>query len=60
MMSPIASNTNAACSGRTNVVQINLNHCWAAQQLLLQTMKELSAKIAIISDYYRPMGDAER
>lgn len=60
MMSLTASNTNVVCPGGANVVQINLNHCWAAQQLLLQTMAESKARIAIFCDYHKPMGDAER
>lgn len=42
------------------VVQINLNHCWTAQQLLLHTITEVDATIALISDYHRPMGDDEQ
>lgn len=41
------------------VIQMNLNHCWAAQQLLLQAMAERGATVAVISDYNRPMGDPD-
>uniref|UniRef100_A0A2S2PYS4 Endonuclease/exonuclease/phosphatase domain-containing protein n=1 Tax=Sipha flava TaxID=143950 RepID=A0A2S2PYS4_9HEMI len=37
------------------VLQVNLNHCWAAQQLLLQTVAELSVDVIIVCDYYRPL-----
>ncbi|CAI6362891.1 unnamed protein product [Macrosiphum euphorbiae] len=59
MMNPFDP-THAVLSDGIKVIQINLNHCWAAQQLLLQTMAELQSSIAIISDYYRPMGGDER
>lgn len=42
------------------VIQVNLNHCWAAQQLLDQTLVERNSDVALISDYYRPMSDANR
>lgn len=35
------------------IVQINLNHCSAAQDLLMQTMAEKCIDIAIISEQYR-------
>jgi len=52
--------THAVLSDGTKVIQINLNHCWSAQQLLLKTMAELQSSIAIISEYLRPMGGDER
>lgn len=40
------------------VVQINLNHCDTAQQLLCQSTKEAKCDVAIISDPYRiPSGN---
>lgn len=54
-----AAQDHALATAGIGVIQINLNHCWAAQQLLLQTMAERGAAIAVISDYNRPMGDAE-
>lgn len=50
---------NGSTPTGTDVVQINLNHCWAAQQLLLQTMAERGATLAVISDYNRAMGDSD-
>lgn len=35
------------------IVQINLNHCEAAQDLLSQTTRELKADVAIICEQYR-------
>lgn len=35
---------------RYNIVQINLNHCWGAQDLLQQYMKEKEVDIAIVSE----------
>lgn len=46
-------------SSGIGVIQINLNHCWTAQQLLLQTMAERSATVAVVSDYNCPMGDSD-
>jgi len=61
MMGSVLNNpTSAVLSDGTNVLQINLNHCWTAQQLLTQTMAERKANIALISDYYKIMGDDER
>lgn len=37
------------------VLKVNLNHCWAAQQLLLQTIAELSADVVIVCDYYHQL-----
>ncbi|KAL4083833.1 hypothetical protein QTP88_029149 [Uroleucon formosanum] len=42
------------------VLQVNLNHCWMAQQLLLQTVVELNIDVVIVSDYNRPLGQAPR
>jgi len=38
------------------VLQVNLNHCWAAQQLLLQTVAERGIDVVVVSDYNRQMG----
>jgi len=38
------------------VLQVNLNHCWTAQQLFLQTVAELNTDVVIVSDYNRPLG----
>lgn len=38
------------------VLQVNLNHCWVAQQLLLQTVAERGIDVVIVSDYNRQMG----
>lgn len=35
------------------VIQLNLNHCEAAQDLLVQTISELEIDVAIISDPYK-------
>ncbi|XP_071581262.1 uncharacterized protein [Temnothorax nylanderi] len=35
------------------IVQLNLNHCEAAHDLLMQTVRELKADLAIISEPYR-------
>jgi hypothetical protein len=40
------------------VLQVNHNHCWTAQQLLLQTVAELDIDVVIVSDYNRPLGQA--
>lgn len=33
-------------------LQSNLNHCWATQQLLQQTVRELEIDVALISDLH--------
>lgn len=38
------------------VLQHNLNHCEAAQDLLMQTMRELKTDVLIISEPYRRLG----
>lgn len=38
------------------VLQVNLNHCWAVQQLLLQTIAERGIDVVVVSDYNRQMG----
>lgn len=48
-----------SCPG-IKVLQVNLNHCWTAQQLLLQTIVELNIDVVIVSDYNRPLGQAPR
>ncbi|XP_068143466.1 uncharacterized protein [Drosophila tropicalis] len=40
-------------------LQLNLNHCIAAQDLLQQTVRELSANIALLSEPYR-VGESGR
>lgn len=35
------------------VLQVNLNHCEAAHDLLMQTVRELKVDLAIISEPYR-------
>jgi len=40
-------------------LQINLNHCWAAQQLMAQTAMELRSDIIIISEQYNNPSDDE-
>ncbi|XP_060881671.1 uncharacterized protein LOC132953154 [Metopolophium dirhodum] len=42
------------------VIQINLNHCWTAQQLLMQTISERGIDVTIISDYYKEIGDDQQ
>ena len=40
-------------------MQINLNHCWAAQQLLKQTVLEQSISVVLVSEQLRnPTEDA--
>ncbi|XP_033254489.1 uncharacterized protein LOC117193934 [Drosophila miranda] len=43
---------------RIEVIQLNLNHCRAAQDLLLQTVRELKSDLAILSEPYKS-GDNE-
>lgn len=47
---------NSRSSSAIKVLQVNLNHCWAAQQLLLQTIAERGIDVVIVSDYNRHMG----
>jgi len=35
------------------LIQLNLNHCRAAQDLLKQTVRELGSEVAILSEPYR-------
>lgn len=37
------------------IIQLNLNHCAAAQDLLLQSQGELKADVALLSEPYKPM-----
>jgi len=37
----------------TKVLQVNLNYCWIAQQLLTQTMLKRKTDVALISDFYQ-------
>ena len=39
------------------VLQINLNHCEAAQDLLIQTEREKEVDIVIIADQYRNLDE---
>lgn len=41
-------------------LQINLNHCWAAQQILQQTIAELGIDIVLVSDQLRNPADNAR
>uniref|UniRef100_A0ABD2WSB4 Endonuclease/exonuclease/phosphatase domain-containing protein n=1 Tax=Trichogramma kaykai TaxID=54128 RepID=A0ABD2WSB4_9HYME len=40
---------------RIRVLQLNLNHCESAQDLVLQTVRELKVDVAILSDPHRPL-----
>ena len=40
------------------VLQINLNHCAVAQDLLSQLIREEKADIVIISEQYRDLSEA--
>ncbi|XP_025405681.1 uncharacterized protein LOC112679947 [Sipha flava] len=42
------------------VLQVNLNHCWTAQQLLAQTILERNVDVVIASDHYRGFDDDPR
>jgi len=44
---------------RMEVIQINLNHCRAAQDLLLQSVRECKADLALISEPYKVKDDGE-
>ncbi|KAE9542319.1 hypothetical protein AGLY_003446 [Aphis glycines] len=58
-----ASNSSSRSSSprlALRVIQVNLNHCWVAQQLLSQTMVERDARVALICDYARRVSDTER
>ncbi|XP_070143473.1 uncharacterized protein [Drosophila kikkawai] len=35
------------------LIQLNLNHCRAAQDLLMQTVREVAEDVAILSEPYR-------
>lgn len=37
------------------IIQVNLNHCQAAQDLLQQTVREMNVDIAIISEQYKDL-----
>lgn len=39
------------------VLQVNLNHCWLAHQLLAQTTLERGTDVALISDFHHRIGD---
>lgn len=45
------------CGTKINLLQINLNHCWAAQQLLAQTAAELTTDIVLVADPHRIPAD---
>jgi hypothetical protein len=47
---------NNRSSSAIKVLQVNLNHCWAAQQLLLQTIAERGIDVVVVSDYNLHMG----
>lgn len=40
------------------VLQLNLNHCEAAQDLLAQTVKDVNVDVAILSEQYKDMENA--
>ncbi len=40
-----------------NILQLNLNHCEAAQELLSQTVREHRCDIAILSEQYKNISD---
>lgn len=42
-----------------NFLQINLNHCWVAQQLVFQTALELGSDVIIASDQYSTPADSD-
>ncbi|XP_060881919.1 uncharacterized protein LOC132953544 [Metopolophium dirhodum] len=42
------------------MLQVNLNHCWTAQQLLAQTVVDRNIDVLLICDYYRGFGDDPR
>ncbi|XP_070851452.1 uncharacterized protein [Drosophila suzukii] len=44
---------------RMEVIQINLNHCRAAQDLLLQSARESKADLAVISEPYKVKDDGD-
>jgi len=37
-----------------NIIQLNVNHCAAAQNLLTQTAKERNADVVLLSEPYLP------
>ncbi|XP_070070063.1 uncharacterized protein [Drosophila takahashii] len=39
--------------GEVKIIQININHCEAAHDLLSQTLREIDADIAVISEPYK-------
>ena len=39
------------------IIQINLNHCEAAQDLLIQTVREEKVDVVIVADQYRNLDD---
>jgi len=44
---------------RMEVIQINLNHCRAGQDLLLQSVREWKADLAVISEPYKVKDDGD-
>ena len=38
---------------KLKLLQLNLNHCEAAQDLLMQTVRDLSVDVAILSEPYK-------
>jgi len=44
---------------RMEVIQINLNHCRAAQDLLLQSVRVCKADLAVISEPYKVKDDGD-
>ncbi|KAM8718660.1 hypothetical protein ACLKA7_001381 [Drosophila subpalustris] len=41
----------------TKMLQLKLNHCAAAQDLLKQTVRELSVDVALLSEHYKSIHD---
>jgi len=41
-------------------LQINLNRCWAAEQLMMQTANEIGADLLIVSEPATQYGNNER
>jgi hypothetical protein len=39
------------------IIQLNLNHCEAAQALLQQTVRELKVDVAILCEQYKNMNE---
>jgi len=51
---------NRETSNDMQLIQLNLNHCRAAQDLLKQTVRELGSEVAILSEPYRVKSSSGR